>query len=165
MYPNSIVILMDSSLLFLIVLIIFAIWLAVLTYLYFKSVRHYKKLTVSDEASLEDAINTIFRGLNELHGMLSSVDSRVGSLETKNIKNIQRVGMKRFNPFGDTGGDQSFSMALLDANNDGVVLSSLHGRSGTRIYAKPVKSGKQMEHELSTEEQDVVNFASKETVQ
>ena len=126
--------------------------------------RHYKKLTVSDETSLEDAVNTILRGLEELHGMFSSVDARVTTLETKNIKNIQRVGMKRFNPFGDTGGNQSFSMALLDANNDGVVLSSLHGRSGTRIYAKPVKSGKQLEHELSSEEQDVVKFAAKETV-
>ena len=53
-------------------------------------------------------------------------------------------------------------MALLDANNDGVVLSSLHGRSGTRIYAKPVSSGKQMEHELSSEEEDVINLAMKE---
>ncbi|MBT6401613.1 DUF4446 family protein [candidate division WWE3 bacterium] len=155
---------MDSSLPFSIVLIIFVIWLLILTYLYIKSVRHYKKLTVSDETSLEDAVNTIFRGLEELHGMFSSVDARVTTLETKNIKNIQRVGMKRFNPFGDTGGNQSFSMALLDANNDGVVLSSLHGRSGTRIYAKPVKSGKQLEHELSSEEQDVVKFAAKETV-
>ena len=80
---------MDSSLPFSIVLIIFVIWLLILTYLYIKSVRHYKKLTVSDETSLEDAVNTILRGLEELHGMFSSVDARVTTLETKNIKNIQ----------------------------------------------------------------------------
>lgn len=152
---------MGSSLFVLLSLIFLTGWLLLITVLYFRAVRHYKKITVSDEKSLEDAINTIFHGLDELHKMNSSVDERVGALETKNIKNIQRVSMKRFNPFGDTGGNQSFSMALLDGNNDGVVFSSLHGRSGTRIYAKPVKSGKQEEHELSAEEQDVINLTMK----
>lgn len=152
---------MDTSLFILSVLIFLTIWLLLITVLYFRAVRHYKKLTVSDEQGLEDAVNTIFRGLEELHQMHSQVDVRVGTLETKNVRNIQRVFMKRFNPFGDTGGNQSFSMALLDANNDGVVLSSLHGRSGTRVYAKPVKSGKQGEHELSTEELEVINLATK----
>jgi hypothetical protein len=152
---------MDSPLLVLSFLIFLTFWLLLVTVLYFRAVRHYKKLTVSDEESLEDAVNTIFRGLDELHKSLSTVDERVGTLETKNIKNVQRVSLKRFNPFGDTGSNQSFSFALLDGNNDGVVLSSLHGRSGTRIYAKPVKSGKQAEHELSTEEQDVINLATK----
>lgn len=142
--------------------VILLIWMLVLTFLYVTSVRHYKKLKVSDERSLESAINTIFRGLEELHSMFSLVEGRVEVLERKNVRNIQRVFMKRFNPFEETGGNQSFSMALLDANNDGVVLSSLHARSGTRIYAKPVKSGKQTEHELSMEEQEVISLAAKE---
>jgi len=55
-------------------------------------------------------------------------------------RSIQHVGLVRYNPFGDTGGDQSFVLALLDAKGHGVVISSLHGRTGTRFYAKPVKS-------------------------
>jgi hypothetical protein len=152
---------MNTPLFILIALIFLTTWLLLITVLYFRAVKHYKKLTVSDEQSLEDAVNTIFRGLEELHSMHSQVGSRVATLEKENIRNIQRVQMKRFNPFGDTGSNQSFSMALLDANNDGVVLSSLHGRSGTRVYAKPVKSGKQGEHELSTEELEVINLAMK----
>ena len=54
---------------------------------------------------------------------------------------MQFVGLVRFNPFDDTGGDQSFALALLDGRGDGVVISSLHGRTGTRFYAKPVKAG------------------------
>ena len=138
------------------ILIFFAIWLSVLSYFHFNSVRHYKKLTINGEESLEGAINTIFRGLDELHKMISSTSERVESLERSNVRNVQKVKLKRFNPFGDTGGDQSFTMVLLDDNNDGVVLSSLHGRSGTRVYAKPVKSGKQVEHELSEEERDIL---------
>ena len=143
-------------------LVVLLVWVTALTVLYITSVRHYKKLKVSDGGSLESAINTIFRGLEELHAMLNSTETRVKELENKNLKNIQRVFMKRFNPFDETGGNQSFSMTLLDANNDGVVLSSLHARSGTRIYAKPVKAGKQTEHELSSEEQEVINLAMKE---
>ncbi|OGC47232.1 hypothetical protein A2886_01120 [candidate division WWE3 bacterium RIFCSPHIGHO2_01_FULL_42_13] len=153
---------METTLLLTIGSVILLIWMLVLTFLYVTSVRHYKKLKVSDERSLESAINTIFRGLEELHSMFSLVEGRVEVLERKNVRNIQRVFMKRFNPFEETGGNQSFSMALLDANNDGVVLSSLHARSGTRIYAKPVKSGKQTEHELSMEEQEVISLAAKE---
>src|SRR3989344_3223928 len=153
---------METTLLLTIGSVILLIWMLVLTFLYVTSVRHYKKLKVSDERSLESAINTIFRGVEELHSMFSLVEGRVEVLERKNVRNIQRVFMKRFNPFDETGGNQSFSMTLLDANNDGVVLSSLHARSGTRIYAKPVKAGKQTEHELSLEEQEVINLAMKE---
>lgn len=153
---------MESTLLFTICLVLFLVWLLVLTFLYFTSVRHYRKLKISDEKSLEGAINLIFKGLEELHAMLGSSENRIQLLEEENAHNIQRVFMKRFNPFDDTGGNQSFSMALLDANNDGVVISSLHGRSGTRVYAKPVKSGKQTEHELSSEEQEVISLAIKE---
>ena len=53
-------------------------------------------------------------------------------------KSIHKVGVVRFNPFKDIGGDQSFALALLDGKNSGVVISSLHTREGTRIYSKPV---------------------------
>lgn len=142
------------------VVIFFGIWLAILSYFYFKSVRHYQKLTVNDEKSLEGAINTIFRGLDELHKMSLSNFDKIDLLEKANVRNIQKIKLKRFNPFGDTGGDQSFTMVLLDDNNDGVVLSSLHGRSGTRVYAKSVKSGKQVEHELSDEEREILKEVS-----
>jgi hypothetical protein len=54
---------------------------------------------------------------------------------------VQHVGLVRYNPFQDTGGDQSFALALLDKQGDGVVISSLHSRTMTRFYAKPIKAG------------------------
>lgn len=152
---------MDSYVVIYSLFIFIFLWAVVLTFLYVNAVKHYKSLKISSGETLEKTINMIFKGLEQLHSEITSNTERISSIEKNNIKHIQKVTLKRFNPFGDTGGDQSFSIAFLDANNDGVVFSSLHGRSGTRIYAKPVNSGKQKEYELSHEEQEVINLAIK----
>ncbi|MDP4038831.1 MAG: DUF4446 family protein [bacterium] len=64
---------------------------------------------------------------------------------------LQKVGLIRFNPFDDTGGDQSFCLAALDSRNNGFILSSIHARSGTRVYTKEIVRGKS-KHHLSEEE-------------
>lgn len=64
---------------------------------------------------------------------------RSEEVERKVERTIQRVGVVRFNAFPDVGGDQSFAIALLDNQGDGVVISSLQGRTGNRVYAKPLK--------------------------
>ena len=71
---------------------------------------------------------------------------------------VQDVGIVRFNPFGDTGGDQSFAVALLDAQGDGLVLTSLYGRAESRIYAKPVQGG-QSPYPLTAEEAQAIRQA------
>lgn len=74
------------------------------------------------------------------------------------LKSVQKVGVVRFNPFKDTGGDQSFVIALLDNFDSGVVISSLHTREGTRIYSKPIEKGKS-KYQLSEEEQMAIERA------
>jgi hypothetical protein len=69
------------------------------------------------------------------------------------------VGLVRYNTFEDTGGNQSFALALLDANGDGWVLSSLHARATTRVYAQVVKGGKS-DAALSDEETAAIRQAS-----
>jgi len=73
---------------------------------------------------------------------------------------VQKVGLIRFNPFQETGGDHSFSIALLDGKDTGVVLTGLHTRERTRVYAKAIKKGKS-EHELSNEEKKAFTKAKK----
>ena len=73
---------------------------------------------------------------------LDEVVARQAVLEAAQRRAFQRVGLVRFNPFEETGGNQSFALALLDAAGDGWVLSSLHARSGTRVYAKAIKAGR-----------------------
>jgi hypothetical protein len=80
------------------------------------------------------------------------------SLEARSRGSLQHIGMVRFNPFEDTGSDQSFAIALLDDRRDGIVLSSLHGRGQTRVFAKPVEGG-ESKHQLSDEEAQAIRIA------
>jgi len=141
--------------------VLFLVWLAFLTYQYYTVIRQYKKLEIGEEKSLINALEKIFDKLDELYSKEENLFSQLNNLKSDSLKHVQRVAVKRFNPFGDTGSDQSFSLALLSEKGDGVVLSSLHGRSGTRVYAKPVKSAKQDIYELSVEEEDVIKEAMK----
>lgn len=74
-------------------------------------------------------------------------------------RSIHKVGIIRFNPFKDIGGDQSFALALLDGKNSGVVISSLHTREGTRIYSKPVTKGTSEKYTLTEEEKTAIKAA------
>jgi hypothetical protein len=83
---------------------------------------------------------------------------RATNLEATQRQAIQRLGLVRFNPFEDTGGNQSFALALLDENGDGFVLSSLHARAGTRVYGKAIARGAS-ESNLSAEESEALRMA------
>ena len=72
---------------------------------------------------------------------LSGLVGVVNTMEKSVQGSVQHVGLVRFNPFQETGGDQSFALALLDGRGDGIVISSLHSRAMTRFYAKPIKGG------------------------
>ena len=95
-----------------------------------------------DGASLEAMLGARLDKVDEVSRELDELAARMAILEGAQRKAFQRVGLVRYNPFEETGGNQSFALALLDAAGDGWVLSSLHARSGTRVYAKAIKSGR-----------------------
>lgn len=99
--------------------------------------------------------------LDKVYAVAREVDdlaARSAVLEAVQRKGVQRVGLVRFNPFEDTGGNQSFALAMLDANGDGFVMSSLHARTLTRVYGKAVAGGKS-EAALSDEESEALRQA------
>jgi hypothetical protein len=75
------------------------------------------------------------------------------------LKSLHKTSVVRFNPFKEVGGNQSFSVALLDGKNSGVILSSFHTREGTRVYAKPVQGGQQNGFPLTEEEKQAIDQA------
>ena len=95
-----------------------------------------------------DSLTERVDALNKLHRELEDLSQRT----------IQKVAVIRYNPFSDTGGDQSFAIALLDSLGNGVVLSSLHSRTDTRVFAKAVQGGRS-KYQLSDEEQDAIKKA------
>lgn len=101
------------------------------------------------------------RQLKRIEGLTERVDALNKlhhELEDLSQRTIQKIAVIRYNPFADTGGDQSFAIALLDSLGNGVVLSSLHSRTDTRVFAKPVQSGRSR-YQLSDEEQDAIKKA------
>jgi hypothetical protein len=89
---------------------------------------------------------------------LDELSARSAVLEAGARRAISRVGFVRFNPFEETGGNQSFALALTDANGDGFVVSSLHARVGTRLYAKAIVAGRS-DAALSAEEAEALRLA------
>lgn len=86
------------------------------------------------------------------------LNKNIREVSRKGLEHIQRFAILRYNPYDDTGGDQSFSVVMLDGKNNGVLLTSLHTRSGTRVYAKPIMNGKS-DMNLAKEEKEVLNNA------
>lgn len=96
-------------------------------------------------------LKEILNYLEKLENRLGNISQEIKKIEEKNKFSIQKVGIIRFNPFGEVGSDQSFSIALLNEENNGVVITSLYNREGNRIYGKPINKG-QSSYSLSREE-------------
>ena len=75
---------------------------------------------------------------------------------------LHKIGMIRFNPFRDIGGDQSFSIALLDGEKNGLVISSIYSRDGVRVYTKAIQNKNCEKHALTEEEKRAIEIASSE---
>jgi hypothetical protein len=86
------------------------------------------------------------------------LDAHAGALDAQALRSIQGVGLVRFNTFEDTGGNQSFALALVDPAGNGVVINSLHARNQTRLYGKAIRGGA-AEGALSTEESEALKLA------
>lgn len=92
------------------------------------------------------------RDIQDLYG----ISNRIHNLAKKSV---HKVGIVRFNPFKDLGGDQSFSVAFLDGENSGVVISAMHTREGSRVYSKPIEKGKAVKYPLTDEEMEAIKIA------
>lgn len=120
--------------------------------------RHYQRLVRAGGASLEEVLDRQLDQIEQTAERVEQLDRLCQEIEHQLQHAVQRVGLVRFNPFSDTGGDQSFSIALLDGQNDGLVISSLFSRSETRVFAKPVQNG-QSKYNLTAEEEEAIQLA------
>jgi len=96
--------------------------------------------------------------LKKLEENFEKASKEIENLQKEGRFSIQKVGIIRFNPFSEVGGDQSFSLALLDADDNGVVITSLYTREENRVYGKPIKRGAS-EYSLSVEEKEAISKA------
>lgn len=109
------------------------------------------------EGGLDELLDRL-RRMEQSSQVLDMLQGQLRELELRLGHTYQSVGLVRFNPFSDMGGDQSFALAIVDSFGDGFVMSSLHGRTATRVYAKTVKRG-QAGQTVSVEEQQAIEQA------
>lgn len=116
------------------------------------TVRRYHLLTaaIGDE-KLEKLLIEQVEAVRIAKEEVDGFQGRLRNLERAQEYHLQRIGVVRFNAFDETGSDQSFSVALLDHHNNGVVISCIHGRDEARTYAKPIARG-ESSYRLSHEE-------------
>ena len=145
----------------LVPLIIYGIWLAALSVILFLFFNFFRKLTKgTKENELLKVLNRILKVQEENSDSIVTIEKEVKRIDWESRYHVQKVGIVRFNPFKEIGGDHSFSLVLLDGEDSGVVITCLHTRERTRVYMKGIKKGKS-ELDLSLEEKRALEKAIK----
>lgn len=117
-----------------------------------------RKIFKGNKSDLEEVLLGLRDHQEITDKALVEFQKKIKNLEEELPKGIRRFGLVRFNPFSDAGGDQSFSLALLNDDKDGVIISSLYGREINRVYSKSIKSGKS-QYQLTAEEKQAIENA------
>ncbi|HRY52828.1 MAG TPA: DUF4446 family protein [Candidatus Portnoybacteria bacterium] len=110
-------------------------------------------------ADLEGVIFEQIKRLRQTEKNLAELEKFCRQMDKMAQSSLQKIGVIRFNPFSDTGGDQSFCIACLDAKDNGFTLTSLFTREGTRIYTKPITAG-ESKYQLTEEEKRAIGEAT-----
>jgi hypothetical protein len=141
--------------------LIFGIWLLILSFFLYRFLTLFNKLTKGVEVTdLKKVLEKVLSRGDENTKDIDSLNKRLDLLEEDGKSHIQKVGLVRFNPFKELGGDHSFSLAILDAHDSGIIITGLHTRDRTRVYMKEIKKGKSS-FELSEEEARALSYAEK----
>ncbi|MDD3531866.1 MAG: DUF4446 family protein [Candidatus Shapirobacteria bacterium] len=134
-------------------------WLSALTIFLVLAIRRYQKLTRGvGSGSLDKIIQKILADQEKSNKEVGLNRNKISLIEDKAKNYFQKMALVRYNPFNQTGGNQSFSLTLLDKENSGIVISSFHSREGTRLYAKIITLGK-TDDSFSKEEKMAVKEA------
>lgn len=134
------------------ILIVLFVWVLALTVVTFWILRFFRLLSREvDKGSLTRILEKVLETETKNSEDIKLVEKKLKFIEGEVLDHIQKVGLVRFNPFGELGGDHSFVISFLDGRSNGVVITVLHTRDRTRIYAKSIIKGKSR-FELSKEE-------------
>lgn len=130
-------------------------------YLIFQVLRLKKRADIFFKKGNKDLEEVLVGQLEKLQVQeedIKEILSEISRLDRITQKSFQKIGIVRFNPFKDMGSNQSFSIVLLDSQDNGFVISSLYSREGNRIFVKPIKNA-ESSYSLSGEEKEAIKRA------
>ena len=124
--------------------------------------KRYKKFMRGvDNKNIEQLVVGYLENVDKVKEDTEKMKSKIENMDSKVKSCIQKYSMIRYRAFEDVGSDLSFSVALLDGNNDGVLITGIYGRNESTTYAKPIDKGLSR-YDLSEEEQQVLENAINE---
>jgi hypothetical protein len=146
---------MDTTILFYIVsgiVVIILLWILMI------EIRLKRIFSGTKARNLEEMIVIVGKKINQIEEKESKIDKHLITIDSRLNKSVRNIETLRFNPFVDAGSNQSFAIAMLNDEGNGVVMSSLYARDRMSIFAKPIVKGKS-DFELSSEEKEVLEKA------
>ena len=122
--------------------------------------RRYKKfmIKVGEGKDIQEDLENYMYRVERVEKQNAEILNQINGLDKDLEGCIQKVGILRYSAFQDTGSDLSFTLALLDEHNNGVVFNGIYSREMSNIYAKPIENGKS-KYTLSEEEQEAIRRA------
>ena len=148
---------METTILFYIisgVVVIILLWILMI------EIRLKRIFAGTKARNLEEMIVSIGNKMNRFEEKQKEIEKHLVTVDNRLNKSIRNIETIRFNPFVDAGSNQSFAIALMNDEKNGVVMSSFYARDRMSIFAKPIINGKS-EFELSSEEKEVLEKATK----
>ncbi len=127
-------------------------------------VKYNRFMNGLSDRNMEELLESCLESVNFVNNKNRDIDLKINEIERNLIQCIQKVGIVRFNAFDNVGSDLSFSIALLDNNDSGIVFSGIYSRDSSSTYAKPVSSGKSR-YTLSAEEIQAIDIARKTNIE
>ncbi len=134
----------------------FFLWISFLTYFVFKTRQHYFGLTKrTRKNTIDEILDSLLEDDRRLQKETEEIRKQLKEIIEKSRFYFQKMGLIRFNAFGKTGSDQSFALALLDKEDNGLIINFIYTHDGVRVYTKKIKQGKG-DYQLSEEEERVI---------
>ncbi|MGD1991935.1 MAG: DUF4446 family protein [Anaerolineae bacterium] len=118
----------------------------------------YKQLPSLEGVDAQGGLEVLVSHIEELQGRVGQMEALTAQVQSTLGHSIQGFGIVRFQAYPETGGDQSFALALVDGDGNGVILSALYGRDDTRVYGKPL-AGWTSSYGLGDEEKEALERA------
>jgi hypothetical protein len=148
---------MDTTILLYIIcgiLVVILLWILII------EIRLKKFFTGTNARNLEEVLTLVGKKINKIEESQTEIDKHLVKVDERLNKSIRNIKTIRFNPFTDGGSNQSFAIAMMNDEKNGVVISSLYARDRMSIFAKPIIDGKS-EFELTNEEKEVLHNTTK----
>ena len=152
----------DSEIILLLGLGLAAILALILIMALFSKLRRLsqriEQLTAGTEGNFEQILTASIEKVEAANGRMDALETSVGAIQAKLPGCYRKMGLIRFDAFEDVGGEQSFSMAMLDQVSNGFVLTGVYSRNDVRVYCKPIREGRSP-HTLTKEEERALREA------